>query len=207
MRIKTCIVSTFLVFLSTLSFAQFVNRLSKETAEQFARFKPDNSVIAHPVIATIWNSKPVIISFYSQAYKLPTQNYLESEVYHRTIATIFVKGINQEYERSIIDTIPNEGGDPHIESVFFANADKDQKTEMIIISSWLVRHLDVSGTLYATSIYGHLNNRGKGRLSLLKALSDRLSGGFECIWSDGTSKVSKYRTAVDVKKELKRLGY
>jgi len=203
---RTCITATLLLLFPTLSFAQVVNRLSDETAELFAkRFKPENSVITHNVIETIWNSKSAVISFYDQTYRLPSQNDHDQQVLHRIIAMIFIKNKNMEYHRSVIDTIYNEGGDPRIESVFFANADKDLKMELIIISSWAQRHLDVNGTLYATAVYDNVSTSSQKQLSLLKNISNQLSGGCECDWSDGTHKTSKYKTAANISEELKRL--
>jgi len=205
---RAYIIATTLLLSTTFSFAQVVNRLDDETAEQFAkRFTPENSVLTHTVIQTNWDLKPVIIAFYDQSYKLPVQNDPDQQEYRRIIATIFIKNKNQHYNKIIIDTIDSEGGDPKIESVFFANADKDLKKELIIISSWEQRHRDVNGTLYETSIYDNILNYDQGKLLLLKNLSRRLSGGCECDWNDGTHKTSKFKTAADIKEELKRLGY
>jgi len=57
-----------------------IQRNENETIEQFVeRVKPENSKITHNVISTKWNSKPVLIVFYEQSYKLskkqdPDQN-------------------------------------------------------------------------------------------------------------------------------------
>jgi len=202
------IIATTLLLFSTFSFAQVVNRLSDETAEQFVkRFTPENSVLTHKVIKTTWDLKPAVIAFYDQTYKLPIKNDPDQQEFHRIIAAIFIKNNNQQYSKIIVDTIDSEGGDPKIESVFFANADKDLKKELVIISSWKQRHLDVNGTLYGTFIYDNISRNDQTKLSLLKNLSSRLSGGCECDWSDGTHKTAKFKTAADIKEELKRLGY
>jgi hypothetical protein len=44
-------------------------------------------------------------------------------------------------------------------------------------------------------------------LKFLEEISKKLDGGCECNWRDGTNKKSKFKTASEVKKELKRLGF
>jgi hypothetical protein len=205
---RLCIIVTALLLLTTFSFGQVVDRRSDETPERFvSRFKPENSVITHHVIQTSWNLKPSIIAFFDQTYKVSTQKDADPQDYHRIIAVIFIKNKNQQYNKIIIDTIDTEGGSPKIESVFFANADKDANKELIIISSWKQLHHDVDGMLFGTLVYDDVSTKNKIHLSLLKNLSNRLSGGCECDWSNGTHKTAKFKTASEINKELKRLGY
>jgi hypothetical protein len=203
MFVKPYLIILILLLSTTFSFAQALVRLKEETPEQFvARFKPEHSEITHQVIQTSWNASPSIIAFYDQTYKLAP----DQQEYHRIIAVIFMKE-KDHYRKLLIDTIYSEGGDPKIESVFFSNADKDLKKELIIISSWEQRHLDVNGTLYQTFIYDDLSTHQQSKLHLLKDISGKLSGDCECDWSDGTRKRTKLKTAAGVKEELKRIGY
>jgi len=114
---------------------------------------------------------------------------------------------NKTYEKILINNFEEEGDTPHIEAVFFANADKDKAKELIVICSYLQRHYDVNGTLYSTFIF---DDRRPGinpiRLSFLEDVSELVSGGCDCEWRDGRRKSSKYKTAASVKLGLKKLG-
>ncbi len=87
------------------------------------------------------------------------------------------------------------------------HADKDINKELIIIASWEQQHRDVNGTLYSTFVYDDLLTDAQMKLAFIKNISEKLSGGCECEWSDGTSKRAKFKNASDIKTELKRLGY
>lgn len=194
--------------MTTFSFGQVVKRLFNESAEQFAtRVKPDSSILTHKVIETKWNSTSVIIAFYQQTYKLPKQNDPNQQDYLHIIATIFIQADSNHYTKFLIDTIGTEGGDPNIENVSFANADKDTRKELIIIVSWEQRHYDVYGILYGTFVYDDVLTNPKMKLNFIKEISEKLNGGCDCSRSDGTNDKAKFKTSDDIKKELKRLRY
>ncbi|MEO6736367.1 MAG: hypothetical protein ABIM97_08370 [Ginsengibacter sp.] len=196
------------LFLTSLLYAQQIKRLEGETTDQFAgRLKPDSSELTHKVIDTKWNSTSVIIAFYQETYKLPKQNDPDQQDYLRIVGTIFIQSDSNSYEKFPIDIFDSEGGNPVIESVFFANADNDNKKELIIIVSWNQVHYDVGGILYNTFIYDNLINAGQTNLSPMKDLSEKLDGGCDCSWRDGTSRKAKYKTASDIKKGLTKLGF
>ena len=197
-----------LLFSTSLSNAQKIKRLDSETAEQFAqRQKPDSSELTSKVLETKWNSTPVIIAFYQETYKLPKQNDPDQQDYLGIVGTIFIQSGSNSYRKYLIDIFDSEGGDPVVESVSFANADKDNKKELIIIVSWNQVHYDVGGTLYNTFIYDNLLNTDQTSLSLMKELSEKLDGGCDCSWRDGLIKKAKFKTASDIKRGLTRLGY
>jgi len=197
-----------LLLVATLCFGQVVSQKDNETAEQFvSRMMPANSVLTHKVLTTKWNNTPVILAFYEQGYKLSEQDNPSQQGYFRVIATIFIQTESKSYRKILIDTLDNEGSKPVIESVFFANADKDDNKELIILASWEQRHHDVNGTLYSTFVYDDLLTDPQMKLILNKNISEKLSGGCECEWSDGTSKKAKFKNASDIKTELQRLGY
>lgn len=197
-----------LLIITTFSFGQPVERLYKESTEQFVtRFKPENSKLSLSVLDTKWDMKPVIISFYEQTYKLPVQDDPDQQDYSRVIGEIFFQTDSNHYNRFIVDTIESEGGDPKIESVFFANADKDKNKEVIIIVSWPQVHAGVRGTLYGTYVYDDLLKNSEKKLRYIKNISQKLSGGCECKYEDGKSGKAKFKKAPDIKAELKRLGY
>lgn len=198
---------TLLLFWTTYSFGQLVQRNDNETTEQFAeRHKPENSTLTHKVLETKWNSLPVIISLYDQTYKLPIKNDPDQQTYHKIVGAVFVQSDKHNYSKTTFGTIDTEGDNPSIETVFFANADTDTTKELIIIASWEQRHYDVSGTLYGTYIFDY-ELTSTIEWKFLEKISRKLDGGCECSWRDGTSKKVKYKTALNIKKELTRLGY
>lgn len=203
---KYIFIVLFSLLLSTISYGQVVNRYDNETTEQFVkRLQPIHSELTSKVIETNWNSIPVIIAFYMQTYKLPKENDPDQDDYMRIIARLYVQQKPNEYKNFLIDTINSEGGDPRVESVFFANADKDKATELVLLISWEQHHFDIDGTLYGTFVYDdvlmpHL------KLNFMKAISKKLDGGFDG-FTEGTKVTAKFKTAYSIKAELKRLGF
>ena len=202
------------VFISTLFFsasisnAQIITRLDSERIEQFIlRQKPDSSELTSKILETKWNSTSVIIAFYKKTYKLPKENDPDQQDYSQIVGTIFIQSDSNSYRKYLIDIFDSEGGDPIIKSVSFANADKDTKKELIIIVSWNQVHYDVGGTLYGTFIYDNLLNTNQPSLSLMKELSEKLDGGCDCSWRDGSVKKAKFKNASDIKIGLTKLGY
>lgn len=199
-----------LLFWTTLSFGQIqlVPRKDNETAEQFAeRQKPEHSTLTHKVLETKWNGNPTIISLYDITYKLPEENDPGQQTYHKIIGFVFSELGKNTYSKVTFGTIDTEGGNPSIETIFFANADNDKAKEIIIIASWEQRHYDVNGTLYGTYVFDNQTIEKTFDLKFLEEISKKLDGGCECNWRDGTNKKSKFKTASEVKEELARLGY
>jgi hypothetical protein len=185
-----------------------IQRNESETVEQFVeRLKPENSKISHKVISIQWNSFPVLIAFYDQTYKLPKKQDPEQTIYHRIIATLFIENQKNNYSKLIINTFDTDGGSPKIETVLFANADKDIFKELIIIVSWEQSTQEVSGTTYNTFVYDDLSKSNQDELVFLKDISSKLDGGCECSFSDGRHKKAKFKTAKDIKTGLLKLGY
>jgi hypothetical protein len=202
------IIITTLLLWTTFSFGQLVQRQSGETAEQFAsRLKPDSSTLTYKIIETKWSGLPVLVALYDQVYKLSKQNDADQRTYHRIIGTVFIRLDSNHYSKTSFRTIDTEGGDPIIETVFFANADKDKTKELIVIASWQQQHYEVKGTLYGTFAFDHELTSATLEWNLLEDISNQLSGGCECSWSDGTSNKAKFKTENDIKTRLLRLGY
>lgn len=205
---RHCINIAFLLFWTSFSFGQLVQRQDNETAEQFAeRVKPDSSTLTHKVLETKWNEHSVVISLYDQTYKLPIQNDPDQQTYHKIVGAVFIQLDKNNYSKTTFGTIDTEGSDPNIETVFFANADTDKTKELIIIASWEQRHYDVNGTLYGTYVFDYELTSAILEWKFLEKISRKLDGGCECSWSDGTSKKAKFKTAKEVKNKLIRLGY
>lgn len=199
---------TLLFFWTTFSFGQLVQRQDSETAEQFAeRQKPENATLTHKVLETKWNELPVVISLYEQTYKLPIKNDPDQQTYHKIVGAVFIQLDKNMYRKTTFGTIDTEGGDPTIETVFFANADTDKTKELIIIASWEQRHYDVSGTLYGTYVFDYELTSPTLEWKILEDISSKLDGGCACSWRDGTSKKAKFKTASEIRNELSRLGY
>jgi len=193
-------------FLGTsFSYAKEVKRLENETPENFAkRNGPPQAELAHPVIETeAWGRGKAIIAFYDTKFQR------SGATYERVVGYIFLlqaPNSTYTYQKTLIGNFEPEGGDPKIEAVFFANADKDRAEELIVICSWPQSHYEVSGTLYGTYIFDN-PRPSANRLSFLKGVSKRVSGSCDCEWRDGTKKTSKYKTAASVKAGLKKLGF
>lgn len=195
--IKFAITALFFFFFvfSSFSYGQVVKRSNEESAEQFARrLQPQNTVIVHKILETQWNSKPVLIVFYQQLSD------------NQIIIKIYVQTQQNEYSVFRAGNIDREGGDPQIESVFFANGDTDTAKELFLIVSWEQRHFDIRGILYGTFVYDDLLTNSHGELILKKNLSKKLDGGFEG-FRDGENVIAKFKTAKAIRYELKRLGY
>ena len=188
--------------------AQVVMRLNDETPEHFAsRFKPYNSVITYRVIPATWNNKSVIFAFYDQEFQLPKQKDSLQQGDHRIIAIMFAEGEKNHFTKVLVDLIGSEGGSPVIDTLFFLNADSDTLKELALVVSWEQKHYDVNGTLYGTLVFDNMQAKEQEKLTILKEISEKLDGGCECTWKDGTRKKAKFKTAAEITKELERLGY
>lgn len=193
---------------SGLLAGQAIQRLDKETAEQFAeRHKPDSSTLTYKVLETKWNAIPVVISFYKQAYKLPIQNDPGQQTYHKIDGAVYIQLDKNNYSKTTFGTIDTEGSDPVIDTVFFANADTDKTKELIVLVTWEQRHYDVNGILYGTFVFDYELTKATLTWILLEEISNKLDGGCECAWRDGTSGKVILKSASAIKNELTRLGY
>ena len=182
--------------------AQEVRRSENESLESFARRNgPPQSELTHSVIETeAWGHQKSVLAF----YETETKTYDQTE--HNIVGYIFLPQDANTYQKILIGTFEPEGGDPQIESVFFANADRDKAKELIVICSWPQRHYDFSGTLYGTFVFDDLKS-GSTELKLLESVSRKVSGDCECEWTNGRKKTSRFKTAASVRAGLKKLGY
>jgi hypothetical protein len=205
---KAIIIVFSLISIITISNALEYTREKDESLEDFVnRIGPSNTTLTHEVISTIWNGKPSILAFYNETYKLPIDKDPDQQEYVRILGYVYIHSKDSAYDRYFIDTIDTEGGDPKIETVFFANADKDKQKELLIIASWEQIHAAVNGTLYNTRVFDNIGNTKNGKLIKMDKISEKVDGGCDCTWEDGTTKVVKFKTAAAIKSELKKLGY
>jgi len=175
-----------------------VKRLENETPENFAKRNGlPQSEFAHTVIETVaWGKQKTILAFY------------KDEPNEQVIGYVFLPKSLNTYEKILIKNFEPEGDTPKIEAVFFANADKDKAQELVVICSWQQRHYDVSGTLYGTFVFDDVRpGANPAKLSFLEKISNKVSGGCDCSYRDGTKGTKKFRTARQVRAGLKRLGF
>jgi hypothetical protein len=179
-----------------------------ETAQQIAnKLKPEKSKIVHTVIQQdFWGIKNGIIAFYETRY-LDTISATEN--YERQ----FIEGYiiipqKQGYRKVLINKYEDDNVDTEIESVFFANADKDESKELVIISTVTHRlQYLYDGTEYSTDIFNDFTlNNIPNELNRLDKLGSKFSGFEGYVDSKGTTK-AKYKTAADVRRKLKQMGY
>jgi hypothetical protein len=212
-----------LLFLTVLSFAlssavsgqtkdgkmigrpEVVNRLANETAETFAKRNGAGAELAHEVIETeAWGNKKTIIAFYNTEVKEKA-----GDTAHEVAGYLFMSDRDPNtYRKIFINNFEEEGDQPKIESVFFANADKDAARELVVICSWRQQHYDVSGTLYGTYVFDDFSTQAAPeKMKLLKGISEKVSGGCDCQYKDGTRGTKKYETAAEVRAGLKKMGF
>jgi len=197
-----------LIVLVSFSFAQTFSRLTNESADSFIKrvFKVDE--LAHSVIETKeWDStRKVIFAFVA----VNTQSYGQYDENKESIVLgyCFFKTNSNNYQRALIDTFHENGGEPKIETVFFVNADKDKEREIAIIvrTPQIHRGAGVYGDFYDTYFYDNPNLLiPPNKLTLFEKLSSKFSG-FE---GDQNSKHFKfrYKDVASIRKALKVMGY
>lgn len=167
---------------------RLLERMDKETAEQFAeRHKPDSSTLTYKVMETKWNAIPVLISFYKQAYKLPIK--IDTQVSRR------ITKLTEPYISSWIKTITAKPlWEPSIPKAVirllilsFLRCWHNKTKELIVLVTWEQRHYDVNGILYE-DLFDYELTKATLTWVLLEEISNKLDGGCECTWRDGTSE-------------------
>lgn len=184
------------------SSAQNYKRKSSETAEQFVfRIKSDTLHVAHSVIeTTIWTvDKKAIIAFFG--YDAPDPNL----GFNLIVGYVYYPIDSDIYRQIPLEIIEEDGGLPEVISVFFVNADADNPKELGVLCKYTQRHYDYSGELYKGFIYENPTAEKK-TLKYDKKLLDKFSA-CDCDFREAESTTAKFKTAQDIKAELKRLGY
>jgi hypothetical protein len=186
-----------LIFIATIaitivSFGQTLKRQDNEAAETFVkRLKPDTTELAHPIIETGFSDRTgkSIIAFYGfdDPKDVNTGN-------NKIFGHLYLP----------VGKIEEDGGYPEIISVFFANADKDKARELIVLCKYEQRHYDYEGDFYETFIFD--NPSKQNELTYYHRLSKKFFG-CECGWRNGKTQIAKYKTAKEVRAELKKLGF
>lgn len=151
------------------------------------------------ILETRWNGRPLVLVDYSrETADSPGDREREVVALWRTASG---------HEQTAVTTGEQEGGEPTVAAVGFANADRDAADEMIVILTWSVRHYDVSGTLYDVRILDDARP-GQARLTELEAVSKRFEENTcDCDRRDEPPERFAFKTIAAVKAELTRLGF
>lgn len=150
-----------------------------------------------------WNGRSVLFADYSRPMKdAPPE---APDLTERPVVALW-RTANGGFERADVTLGENNGGEPQIAAISFANADSDPADELIVMLTTEVRHYDVFGTLYDVVI---LDDAKPGETALveLREFRCRFEEGCDCERRDGTRDRARFRTIRDVKAELIRLGY
>jgi hypothetical protein len=160
-------------------------------------------LVSKVIETRIWGQEKTIIAFYKTEFeRKPGDISGEIDGY------LFMPKSRDTYQKILIKNFEEEGAVPKIETVFFANADRDKAPELILICSWEQQHYDVSGTLYATFVFDDIGSGTRPKtLRFLEGVSNKVSGGCDCSYRDGTRGNKKFETAAQVRAGLKKLGF
>lgn len=186
-----------------------IEKQAKETAKEIAeRFKPKNAEIAHEVIQTkLWGKQDVIIVFYESRY---IDDQSTTVPYERQYVEgyLLIPDSAKEYKKVLIYKFEDDNVDTIIKAVLFANADSDSEKELIILTTCSHRlELLYDGTEYYNYVFDNFDmNKIPKEMNYLTDISATLYGGFEGEREDGPSK-AVFKTAAEIKAELKKLGY
>ena len=177
-------------------------RLKDEKPDAFIKRIYPNKETVHPIFQVKeWDTtRLMIVAFFA-----PTTAEQEEGI--GAFGFAFVEKENNKYAQIVIDTIYQEGDLPTIETVFFANCDKDKKREMFVLNTYNIKHQGVSGKIYETKVYDDINMAKPPRkFRFLEAQSAQFDGGFEGENEEGKQK-AKYKEVKEIRGELKRLGF
>jgi hypothetical protein len=198
---------TFFLFLS-FSFAQTFSRLTNESADSFIKRIFRVEELAHPVIETKeWDSsRKVIFAFI--AINSQSQDLYDENKESIVIGYCFLKMNANDYQRVLIDTFHENGGEPRIETVFFVNADKDKEREIAIMvrTPQIHRGAGVDGDFYDTYFYDNTDLlKPAGKLNLFEKLSAKFSG-FDGD-QEGKHVNFQFKDVATIRRALKGMGY
>lgn len=109
--------------------------------------------------------------------------------------------------RIAITTGEQEGGEPTIAAIGFANADRDPARELIVILVWRQQHYDVNGMLYEVRVFDDWREGGNAlrRLPKVERLFARHT--CDCSWRDGRREHFRYATIDAIRRRLRAAGY
>ena len=170
---------------------------------------PGEYELAHAVVETdVWPvGGKAVVAFYLHPMEPSIPRSSEPDIREIT-GYAFLPESDGRFRRVLLGVIGHNGGDPEIRSVFFANADADPEKELVVIAAWQVMNAVAGGTYYDTYVYARPSAARPGSFVYLKDVSEKVSGGCDCEWpEERRSRKARFKTAADVRAELRRLGY
>lgn len=122
---------------------------------------------------------------------------------------VFIEISPNNYKRYLIDHFEmHDGNDFQIESVFFANADKDATEELAILFRRDFGQSEMGdGWHYDTRIYDHPDKNNASDILQKVTGFEEVFSGLEGRIDDGPQQKAKFKTAADVKRKLKEMGF
>ncbi len=203
----TRLIGLVLCLLASTAFADTVTRSPQENDSQFvARYAPNTaSTVVHVASSRVWGfERPVIVAFYAYpvTYADKSKNYGDNPDDKEVLGVVFIPVGAIEYRRFEIDGYGPEGAPAQINSVFFSNADNNSDKKLFVMVSW---HNN-AGVLYGTYIYEKPQmTSSEVKLIYLERLSETFGRECDyCPYSDHPNAPAKYKTAADVRAELKK---
>lgn len=191
----------FIVLCASVQAAPVERGHGEQASALLARIGPAKSSLAHPPIETkVWDvADPAVLGFYVTAKEI------DGEINHEIDGIVLSPLGGGKYEKITIDHYGVEGGDPKIETVFFSAVGTNPAKRLFIIVSWPVQHAGVSGTLYSTYVYEPPEKNGAKKLVYLEKLSDKLSGGCDCVRTDEPSTKAVFKNAAAIRAALAKM--
>jgi hypothetical protein len=188
---KIYLTTAILCLYASCSLAEVVIKNSTESNNEFVtRQIPAGGSIVHRVIETKeWDfAAESIITFYKLS--------------DHVVGLYFLPISENKYEKLEIDTYEPEGNPAEVQSVFFANDQIGGNKKMFVIVAW---H-NHAGDLYKTYAYDKpVPGATLSKLVFLERLSEPFAmEGDHSSQSEHPNRPAKYKTAADVKAELKR---
>jgi len=219
--IKIRFLLCFILFPSILSASPIIPFDSSLTAEEIILTYADltsknenieSEDIAHPPIkTTVWGVPNSIIGFYRVRHPEGVS----------AVKAILLFPTSKGYTPVLIDTLRAPGIGVDIQSVFFANTDKDSEKELcILLTGRMNQNGGTGGELYLVNVYDDIKKPFPARLTYLQDVSEKLDGGCDCTeygWDNKQGQVdfdniqgettARFHDAAGVKAALKKLGY
>jgi hypothetical protein len=209
---KITIIAILALTLVVVSKAQTFQRLTGESAEAFAKRIYNVDELSHPIIETKeWDTaKKVIICFVE----------FSSNEGGGILGYLLTPTENQTYQQTLIGTFYRSGGTSSIsiETVFFANTDKDKQREIIVMTkakahSPRYADNDLVGFFYESYIYDNYDLQAPPiSLTQFKKLSEVFQEYEGIAYDSKTGRFlrrekAKYKDSKAIRIKLKQLGY